>query len=255
VDSTLYESRHSFVWNLAADLVPLLDPRDGERILDLGCGTGQLTAKIAESGASVVGLDRSPEMIGQARQNYPYLEFKLADVESFVIPAQFDAIFSNAVLHWIREPERVIQNVASCLRPGGRFVAEFGGKRNVALLLAAAKQALESRGFVYSNPWYFPSVAEYAALLERNGFEVRAAWHFERLTPLDEGDDAMRDWIEMFGFVVLAPAPKTEWPAIVSDIEQTLRPNLYENGRWHVDYVRLRIQAEFRPDLPHSAQH
>jgi len=247
VDSTLYEARHSFVWNLAADLIPLLNPQPNERILDIGCGTGQLTAKIADFGATVLGLDRSPEMIGQARQNYPNLEFKLAEAGSFSVPGSFDAVFSNAVLHWIPEAEQVIRNIASCLRPGGRFVAEFGGKRNVARLLEAAKPALERRGFAYANPWYFPSVAEYAALLERNGFEVRAAWHFDRLTPLDEGEDAMRDWIEMFGFVLLASAPKAEWAAIAHEIEATLRPELYIDARWHLDYVRLRVIAEFRP--------
>ena len=103
MDSALYEARHSFVWNLAADMLPLLAPAAGERILDLGCGTGQLTAKIAESGASVVGLDRSPEMIGQARQNYPGFEFRLADAANFSFPGEFDAVFSNAALHWIPE--------------------------------------------------------------------------------------------------------------------------------------------------------
>lgn len=248
MDAALYESRHSFVWNFGADLLPLLDPEPGERILDLGCGTGQLTAKIAESGAHVIGLDRSVEMIGQARQNYPNLEFKLADAVSFAFSGEFDAVFSNAALHWIRQPEKVIRSMASSLRPGGRFVAEFGGKRNVSRLLAAAKPALERRGFEYVNPWYFPSIGEYAALLERNGFEVSAAWHFDRRTPLDEGASAMRDWIQMFGFGVLAPAPKAEWPAIVDEIEERLRPDLFTEDRWSMDYVRIRVQAIFAPD-------
>ena len=231
-------------------MLPLLDPKPDERILDLGCGTGQLTAKIAESGAHVVGLDRSAEMVGQARQNYPNIEFKLADAASFSFPGEFDAVFSNAALHWISEPEKVIKSIASSLRPGGRFVAEFGGKRNVGRLLAAAKIALEKRGFEYANPWYFPSIGEYSTLLEQNGFEVRAAWHFDRPTQLDEGLDAMRDWIQMFGFVVLAPAPKPEWPAIVNEIEERLRPDLFTEGRWMMDYVRIRVQAIFKPDLP-----
>lgn len=252
MDSTLYEARHSFVWNLGADLLPLLAPQPDERILDLGCGTGQLTAKIAESGAKVVGLDRSPEMVGQARKNYPNLEFRLADAASFSYPGEFDAAFSNAALHWIREPENVLRSLASSLRPGGRFVAEFGGKRNVAQLLAAAETVLNRRGYNYENSWYFPSIGEYAALLEQNGFEVGAAWHFDRLTPLDDGDDAMRDWIEMFGFVLLSPAPKPEWATIVREIEDILRPKLWKDGRWHMDYVRIRIKAELKPDLPRS---
>lgn len=249
MDSALYEARHSFVWNLAADMLPLLDPVASERILDLGCGTGQLTAKIAESGASVVGLDRSPEMIGQARQNYPRLEFRLADAASFCYPGEFDAVFSNAALHWIPQAEKVIASIASSLRPSGRFVAEFGGKRNVQSLLDASRIALERRGHVFQNPWFFPSIGEYSTLLERHGFEVRSAWHFERPTLLDEGEDAMADWIEMFGGAVLAPAPKTERDSIVKEIEDTLRPQMYKDGRWQLDYVRLRIRADFRPDL------
>lgn len=251
MDSVLYEARHSFVWNLAADMLPLLAPAAGERILDLGCGTGQLTAKIAESGASVIGLDRSPEMIGQARQNYPGLEFRLGDGANFSFPGEFDAVFSNAALHWIPEAENVIRSIASSLRPGGRFIAEFGGKRNVQRLLDAARTALETRGYAFQNPWYFPSTGEYSTLLEHHGFEVRAAWHFDRLTLLDEGEDSMRDWIEMFGFAVLAPAPKPEWPAIIREIENSLRPQLYRDGRWRLDYVRLRITAEFMPSPRH----
>jgi trans-aconitate methyltransferase len=254
VDAALYESRHSFVWNYGADLVPLLDPQPGERILDLGCGTGQLTARIADSGARVLGLDSSPEMVGQARQNYPNLQFTLADAVSFSFPREFDAVFSNAALHWIREPENVIQCVASCLRPEGRFVAEFGGKRNIGRFVTAAKASLERRGYSYASPWYFPSIGEYALLLERNGFEVSAAWQFDRRTKLDDGSDAMRDWIQMFGFGVLGSAPKAEWAAIVSDIEERLRPYLFVGGQWYMDYVRLRVQAIFRPDLPRSTQ-
>jgi trans-aconitate methyltransferase len=250
VDAALYESRHSFVWHLGADMVPLLDPQPGERILDLGCGTGQLTAKIAESGAKVTGLDQSAQMIGQARQNYPSLEFKLADAASFSFAEPFDAVFSNAALHWVTQAEAAIKSIAGALRPGGRFVAEFGGKRNVGRLLAAAKIALEHRGLPYVNPWYFPSIGEYSAILERNGFEVAAAWHFDRRTMLDEGADAMRDWIQMFGFNVLAAAPKSEWPAIVQDIEDRLRPELFVQGRWYLDYVRIRVRAIFKPDLP-----
>jgi trans-aconitate methyltransferase len=255
VDSALYEARHSFVWNLAADMLPLLAPVAGERILDLGCGTGQLTAQIAESGASVVGLDSSLEMIGQARQNYPNLEFRLADGADFSFPGEFDAVFSNAALHWIPQAEKVIQSIASSLRPGGRFVAEFGGKRNVQGLLDAAQVVLGRRGYSYRNPWYFPSIGEYSTLLEHHGFEVRTAWHFDRLTILDEGEASMRDWLEMFGFVVLAPAPKSEWPAIAQEIEDVLRPRLYKDGRWHMDYVRLRVQADFRPDPPRPVQY
>lgn len=250
MNAGLYEARHSFVWSYGADMLPLLAPSAGERILDLGCGPGQLTAKIAEAGAHVIGIDSSPEMIGQARQNYPHLEFKLADATRFNFPEAFDAVFSNAVLHWVRDADAVVQNTAACLHPGGRFVAEFGGKRNVRALLAAAKLVLEKHGFEYRNPWYFPSVGEYASILEGHGFDVQAAWHFDRMTPLEEGEDAMRDWIETFGGIVLDTAPKPRWPALTREMEEILQPQLFRDGRWYMDYVRLRIKAEFRPGLP-----
>jgi hypothetical protein len=142
------------------------------------------------------------------------------------------------------DAEAAVRNIAVALRRGGRFVAEFGGKRNVAALLDAAQVVLERHGFAFRNPWYFPSIGEYASLLEAHGFDVQAAWHFDRMTELEEGDDAMRDWIETFGAVVLAPAPKAQWPNLVAEMEEILRPNLHRNGRWHMDYVRIRVKAE-----------
>ena len=249
MNAGLYEARHSFVWNYGADMLPLLAPSPGERILDLGCGPGQLTAKIAEAGAQVVGIDASPEMIGQARQNYPQLTFKLADATRFAFEGEpFDAVFSNAVLHWVLDAEAAVRNIAAALKPGGRFVAEFGGKRNVGALLRAAEVVLERHGLAYRNPWYFPSIGEYALLLERHGFEVSAAWHFDRMTPLDEGDDAMRDWIATFGGGVLAPAPKADRSALTREMEEILRPELFRDGRWYMDYVRIRVQAKFIPE-------
>jgi trans-aconitate methyltransferase len=247
VNAGLYEARHSFVWNFGADMLPLLAPSSGERILDLGCGPGQLTSKIAEAGAHVVGIDSSPEMIGQARQNYPNLQFKLADATQFSFEEPFDAVFSNAVLHWVRDAESAVRNIASCLRPGGRFVAEFGGKRNVGALLSAARIVLERHGFEFENPWYFPSIGEYSSLLERYGLEVNGAWHFDRMTALDEGDDSMRDWIATFGGAVLGTAPKGQWPALAREMEEILRPELFRDGRWFMDYVRIRVKAEHKP--------
>jgi SAM-dependent methyltransferase len=152
----------------------------------------------------------------------------------FSVPGPFDAVFSNAVLHWIKDPQPVIANVARHLRPGGRFIAEFGGKRNINALMVAAETVLSRHGKPFEHPWYFPSIGDYAPVLERNGFEVQAAWHFDRLTTLDEGEDAMRDWIATF---------RADWSQHAAEMEELLRPTLYIDGRWHMDYVRLRFQA------------
>ena len=130
-DATTYQARHSYVFVHGENLVELLEPQPGERILDLGCGSGQLTAKIAESGAEVWGIDQSAEMIAEARRNFPDLQFEVGDAASFTVPKPFDAIFSNAALHWVKDAEGVAASVARALLPGGRFVLEMGGKGNV----------------------------------------------------------------------------------------------------------------------------
>src|SRR5262245_22336955 len=140
-DAGLYDGRHAFVWRHGASLVELLAPKPGERVLDLGCGTGHLTARIAEAGAVAVGLDGSAEMLKQARAAYPQLEFVQADARDFRFDEPFDAVFSNAVLHWINEPAAVIRCVRDALKPGGRFVAEFGGRGNVRAVVAALQAA------------------------------------------------------------------------------------------------------------------
>src|SRR5260370_31230475 len=192
----LCDDKHSFVWKRATGLLDLLAAQPGERILDVGCGTGHLTAQIAEAGALVSGIDRSPEMVRQAEEKYPDLRFQVMDAREITLPESFDAVFSNATLHWITEPERVIAGIARSLPPGGRFVAEFGGKGNTAQFLAAAARAwsrLEFSGAM-PHPWFYPSVAEYAALLEKYGFAVTCATLFYRPTPLEDGERGPRNW-------------------------------------------------------------
>ena len=230
-DAELYEDRHSFVWKAAADLLQWLDPRPGERILDVGCGTGQLTAQIAESGASVTGLDRSPDMIARARENYPAIPFLQADASDFAVPEPFDAVFSNAVLHWVKDAAAAARCFARALKPGGRFVAEFGGKGNIAALVEAAG---------VEHPWFFPGIAEYSGVLEAAGFEVRDAQLFDRFTPLDDGPQALRDWMRMFGSSMI---PSHNPDAFFEQLENRLRPALFRDGRWHMDYRRLRVRA------------
>jgi trans-aconitate 2-methyltransferase len=242
-DSGLYDEKHSFVWKLGAALVELLAPKPGERILDLGCGTGHLTAQIASTGASVLGIDSSPAMIEQARREYPHLLFEIADAREFNAAAPFDAVFSNAVLHWITEPKRVVSVVFQVLRPGGRFVAEFGGKGNVRTIAVALEEAAHSvLGVPVPNPWYYPSIGEYADLLERSGLEVNYANLFDRPTPL-EGPEGMCHWVEMFGKSFLERIPPTGRREFLRRVEDLTRPTLYRDGRWFADYRRLRVVA------------
>ena len=245
-DAGLYDDKHSFVWKLAGGLLELLDAKPGERILDLGCGTGHLTARIAEAGAHVVGIDRSPEMIRQAKGKYPSLRFEVMDAQEISLDETFDAVFSNATLHWIKEPERAIGSIKRSIRSGGRFVAEFGGKGNTGELLKAIQHAWVKLGLVgpAPHPWYYPSLAEYAGLLELHGFEVTHATLFDRPTPLDDGERGLHNWLEMFGSAFVEGLPEATRERLLVEIERDLRPKLFHNGRWMIDYRRLRVVAK-----------
>jgi trans-aconitate methyltransferase len=246
-DGRLYDSKHSFVWKAARDLVTLLDPKPGERILDLGCGTGHLTQQIASSGATVLGIDVSEAMLDEARRSYPALIFEKADAAAFETPAPFDAVFSNAALHWIRPPEAVARRVHAALRPGGRFVAELGGEGNVRTVHGALEQAIREAGHEpldESALLYFPSLGSYASVLEAAGFRVTHAFHFDRPTRLPEGDGELRNWIRGFADRFLAVVPEPEREGVLGTVEERVRGRLSHDGAWHIDYVRLRVRAE-----------
>lgn len=249
-DSSLYDDRHAFVWEKAGDLIDLLDPRPGERILDLGSGTGHLTAQIAARGAEVVGLDSSASMIAQARQNYPKLKFVLGDARSFRFDEPFDAVLSNAVLHWIPEAASVIESVAQALKPGGRFVLEMGGQGNIGGIVGALTSVLNKAGYSPRNPWYFPSPGEYATLLEKHGFEVTALCLFDRWTKLDHPEKGMREWLEMFAGPWFEGIPPSARGNLIAAIESQLRGSLFREGTWWADYRRLRIIAKSRRAAP-----
>lgn len=241
-DATLYDAKHSFVSQLATDLVELLAPQNKEHILDLGCGTGYLTHKLATSGAEVIGIDSAPSMINQAQKNYNYLHFEVADGTNLQFTEEFDAVFSNAVLHWIKEPQKVIASIYRALKPGGRFVAEFGGKGNIKSIITAVNNAIGEPSYsVNVNPWYFPSISEYGTLLEDQGLELTFATLFERLTPLEDGERGMENWLKMFGSFL--DVPNDIRNSVLANIENQLRPTLYKDGTWFVDYRRIRVVA------------
>lgn len=245
-NATLYENKHAFVWQYGEDLLQLLNPKQGEHILDLGCGTGQLTEKIATSAAVVMGIDNAPAMISKAKQNYPHLRFDVADGRNFQVEQPLDAVFSNAALHWIKEPDAVINCVHQALKPGGRFVAEFGGKGNVQAITTALETALEQIGISQPqalNPWYYPSIGEYATRLEKHGFDVNYAVLFARPTPLADADAGMANWIKMFAIAYLAELSHEQQLQVISKVEESLKSTLYQDKTWMADYRRIRIVA------------
>jgi trans-aconitate methyltransferase len=249
-NAALYDAKHSFVSASAKDLTAQLAAKAGERVLDLGCGTGTLTAEIAAaSGAEVLGVDGSSEMIAEARKKFPRLRFEVCDARSLPYSAEFDAVFSNAALHWIPQPALVVAGVSRALSTGGRFVAEFGGKGNVRNVVAALESSLAHLGIsaTGANPWYYPSIAEYSALLESDGLEVRQAALFERPTKLEDGAAGFATWIDMFAGTFLQRVPDSKRAEFIRAAEDAARPALWKTDHWELDYRRLRIAARKSP--------
>ncbi|WP_253188032.1 class I SAM-dependent methyltransferase [Leptolyngbya sp. 'hensonii'] len=239
----LYQQQYGFVWHHGSSLLDLLAPQMGECILDLGCGLGQLTEEMAQRGAIVQGIDADPGMVAQARQTYPHLQFTLADARNFWVDEPLDAVFSNAVLHWIHPPDAVIACIDRALKPGGRFVAEFGGRGNIQAIVTALETVRAGIGLPPANPWYFPSLGDYTHRLEQEGLEVTDATLFDRPTPLEGGAIGMANWIRMFGqsFLVGLAPEQQDW--VMGQVEEQLRPDLYRDGSWVADYRRLRVVA------------
>jgi trans-aconitate methyltransferase len=244
-NTVLYDQAHDFVARYGEEVLSYLDPKPGERILDLGCGTGDLTYKIFCSGAVVVGMDSSPEMLSRARSKYPGLDFLQMDARELYVEIPYDAVFSNAVLHWIPEKELVIRNIYSSLKEGGRMVAEFGGKGCVSSLISALKTSLASKGYKKNSelmPWYYPSIAEYSAELEKQGFTVIFAELFDRPTALD-GTEGLKNWYRMFTGDFFAGIPKPDMEDILTELNKKLEATHFAGDKWLADYRRLRIVA------------
>lgn len=246
-NANLYDEQHHFVSDFGQDLVSLLAPEKGEKILDAGCGTGTLAGEIATMGADVQGIDLSPTMIEKAKAAYPHIPFQVADLTDFELDQRFDAVFSNATLHWVKPPEAALLCIHRHLVPGGRLVFEMGGHKNVAHIIRAIQQALQENGYKgridETGSWYFPSVAQYTTLLEQQGFEVQMVQYFERPTRLN-GLDGMAKWIEMFGLYLFEGIEDNNAVEhLIQVAVEKLRPTHFRDGQWWADYRRLRIKA------------
>ena len=242
----LYDDKHAYVFGYGREVVDMLDPKPGERILDIGCGTGHLTQEIAARGAEVVGVDASPEMIAQASAQFPGLDFRIVDARTMRFEQPFNAVFSNAALHWICEADQVVARIADALTPGGRFVAEFGGKGNVAVIQEGIRHALDAIGTDYSGVfpiWYFPDIAEYSQLLDIKGLDVLWAAMITRDVVLDDPESGLRDWLQMFAGKALQVVPEQKVKDFYAHAETYCRVQLYRDGRWHADYRRIRVVA------------
>ena len=237
--SERYREHAPYVPSLGAAVLDLLAPQPGERILDIGCGDGTLTQQIVERGSTVIGIDSSPQMIDAARARG--LDARLLNAEALPFDREFDAVFSNAALHWIRDHDALLDGVARALRPGGRFVAECGGHGNIAAIEVAVRAVLARRRLPPRIDRYYPTVDEYRGRLSSHGFVVGTIALIPRPTPLPTG---MRGWLNTFERSTLDRLGAESEP-VLAEIEELLRPSLCDSlGRWTADYVRLRFRAE-----------
>ena len=242
-DPLTYERNGAFVHELAGEVLEWLNAQVGEFILDLGCGDGQLTKRIADSGAHVLGADASPQMVAATRERG--IEAEQAEAEQLPFrDSTFDAVFSNAVLHWVRDQDAMMTHVYRVLKPEGRFVAEMGGHGNIAAIRVAFMAVLERHGFGAREEGvnYFPTVERYTERLKKHGFSVEQIKTFPRPTKLAEG--GMEAWLRTFRCGVLEELPQGKRDAVVTETSELLAPALRdEAGNWIADYVRLRFVA------------
>jgi len=245
-NAELYDSKCDFVFQYGESVLELLDVKPGERILDLGCGTAHLTNKVKDHGAEVIGIDASEDMVAKAKESFRSIDFRVADAADFHFDEPFDAVFSNAVLHWVHKADEAIKCVYDSLKPGGRFVAEMGGKGNNARVMKALRQMLGKYGhadLAKRKMWYFPSLGDYTTRLENAGFRVTFAVHFDRATLLKDGRDGVAKWLEMFGSTFFEGIEQAEREQILAEITDIVEPYYNKNGDWYIDYVRLRFVA------------
>lgn len=240
-----YTQDFSFVHQYGEDVLGLLTAAPGSLVVDVGCGNGALTEKLAQRGYRTLGLDASPEMLESARALHPDLTFRKADALTFTLPEPAGALFSNAVFHWIdanKQPQ-LAAGIAGALVPGGQLVCEFGGYGCAEHVHAVLERAFARRGLVYPRTFYFPTIGQYAPILESAGLRVTHALLFDRPTP-QEGENGLRDWIAMFVKTPFEGMADALREAIVAEAEAELADVLRQrDGTWIIDYVRIRLRA------------
>lgn len=239
-----YRQNFSFVPAYGEDVMKLLTVKPNSNVVDLGCGNGTLTAKLNTLGYNVTGIDASTDMLSLARKNYPDINFVQGDAISFRLSKPADAIFSNAVMHWIDadKQQATLDNIAANLRQGGEFVFEFGGYGCAEAVHSMLEQIFREHGRQYLRMFYFPTIGMYAPMVEKSGMRVEYAVLFDRPTP-QKGGRTVKDWIKMFDIKPFADISAEEAEVIMDEAEKHLRPKLYQQGIWYVDYVRIRMRA------------
>jgi trans-aconitate 2-methyltransferase len=244
-DAQNYARNFSFVPQYGRELIGILNPQKGEKILDLGCGTGSLTEEIAAHGCTVTGIDRDANMVALAQKTHPALTFMLQDAGNLTITGPFDGVFSNAALHWM-DVGKVFPQIAKVMRKGGRFAAEMGGVHNIETIQHAIYKSIEACGLDaadFATPWHFPTPAVLAQKLEAAGFEIRMMHLFDRMTLLNEETGGVVGWVRMFGRAFLDRIAPSMQEKFLRVIEDEARATLFRDGQWYADYRRQHFVA------------
>ena len=241
-----YNKHADFVSKLATPVVELLNPQKDEKILDLGCGDGTLAFDMQKFGSKVIAVDLSKDMVEKTKEK---------GIEAYVISAtqlnftdKFDAVFSNAVLHWIKEPKAAIDKIFNSLKDDGRFIAEFGGYGNIKYLTDAMQKVFDNHKEygIFNNPWYFPKVEDYKKLLKDSGFKVE----YIELIPRPTSIDDISNWLDIFANGIISHLSDSQQSDFKDEVREILKPKIYtKKDGWVADYVRLRLKATKSPRL------
>lgn len=244
-NSALYDQKHDFVAKYGEGLLTFLPENPAQAILDLGCGTGTLTAQLAARGSRVVGVDSARPMVERARVQYPELTFEVCDALALPFEGEFDVVFSNAVFHWIADHDTLLENVKKALKPGGQLICEFGGAGNIAVVEQAFNRACEEMGLAVRAPRFnFPTPEEFSARLARHGLTPVNVYDYDRPTPLKDGEQGLANWMRQFFAGQLEALPERTGQALLARAEELARPELWDGDHWIADYRRLRAVAQ-----------
>lgn len=242
-NANLYDHNYDFVAEYGKGLLDFVPEDKTQRILDLGCGTGVLTAELAQLGDYVLGIDGSAEMLQKAKQTYPGLDFEVMNALEMPYLQQWDLVFSNAVFHWITDHDLLIQKIKSALKPSGKLICEFGAYGNVSIIEEEIKAAFAKIGLEYCSKFNFPTVEAFGSLLEKYGFIIEKIYDYDRPTALKDGEKGLYHWTKQFFDTDLGKLSEKEQEIVLENMMDGLREKLWNGSVWTADYRRLRVIA------------